>query len=66
MLFCGRVTLEPSNYIFALTSLSLTDLPRLCDLIDGFCKLFSATADFVLNSSFPSLFVGYFVLQGDK
>ena len=54
MLFCGRVTLEPSNYIFALTSVSLRDLPRL------------ATADFVLNSSFPLLFVGYFVLQGDK
>ena len=31
--FCGRVATEPPNYIFALTSVSFRDLPRLFDMI---------------------------------
>ena len=37
--FCGRVALAPSNYIFALTSVSLRDLPLLKDMFGGFLNI---------------------------
>ena len=38
--FCGCVALsEPSNYSFALTSMSFRNLPLLYDMIGGFLKI---------------------------
>ena len=40
MWLCGRVALSPSNYIFALTNMSLRDFPLfLKEMIGGFVKL---------------------------
>ena len=45
----------PSCYIFAITSMSFRDLPLLYDMIGCLLKLFSAEADFLLDSSLPSM-----------
>ena len=55
--FRSRVTLSPSNYIFVFTSVSLSDILFLSEMIGRFEKLFSTRADCVLDSNAPSLFV---------
>ena len=55
--FCGRVASSPSNYIFALTSMSLRGFPFCKGWSKVLQKLFSARADWVSDSNEPSIFI---------
>ena len=56
--FCGRLALEPTEIcIFALTSLSLRDLPLLYDIIGGFEKIVISKGWFLKVFIAPSKFL---------
>ena len=65
--FRSRVTLSPSNYIFVFTSVSLSDIPFLSEMIGRFEKLFSTRLRIRLQCSitiyFKFLTAGWYVTK---